>query len=355
MWKKIGRIIRENNSIRELALLFAGALASILGGFLIQSPIFDNRTGVLITLIIFLIVYGTGIISKIFHRYYLRRRKSNLKIGILNDMNWDPKNKETSTWTDVSPLEWKKEIEETAKNLGVQIEVTLIDNNDNFDPYTAIFNPYGGVYPESDLKDFITLNKILNYVREDGLFVNVADIPGYWAYNSTLERRLDATPQIYGTYTSSDNRVNFIPARPFELTPLMKELGLRVYNTEAEQFKSIFNWGRFEFERKFKEFIGSEISEFRVHRVAVVEKNVESIIKPKESRFYEKEKVTPFLLVKYGEGRFLISLVFESAEEHKTNKEEIKKTIVKLAIGFIKSKNKKAKEARVWITPLASF
>ena len=73
---------------------------------------------------------------------------------------------------------------------------------------------------------FLRLRK-LNYVREGGVFANVADIPSYWAYNPDLHRKLDTTTAIYGTLQTPTGTQIF-STRPFELTPLAKKLGLRV-------------------------------------------------------------------------------------------------------------------------------
>jgi hypothetical protein len=40
------------------------------------------------------------------------------------------------------------------------------------------------------------LDEIFNYVKEGGIFLNISDIPGYWAYNKLLERRLDDERQL---------------------------------------------------------------------------------------------------------------------------------------------------------------
>jgi len=171
------------NIWKSLALLFAGALASVIGGLLIRPPFPNKYLYILCATVVILILYGSGAISKLWHSYNLRKRRGNKliapKVGILIDMGWDPKNKEIYSWIDISPEGWMKEIERRAKKNKVKIKVELIDVGKNFDPYITILNPYGGVYPEGDVKNFETMNKILNYVNEGGLFVNVADILGY--------------------------------------------------------------------------------------------------------------------------------------------------------------------------------
>jgi hypothetical protein len=318
------------NTLKSLALLFAGALASVIGGLIIWSPLPNKYLYILCTIVVILILYGSGAISKMWHSYNLWKRMGNKlaarKVGILSDMGWEIKNKETYTWTDISPGEWKEAIEKQAKENKVKIKVELIDVGKNFDPYIAILNPYGGVYPERDVKNFKTLNKMLNYVNERGLLVNVADIPGYWAYNPLLKRRLDATPPIYGIDRAPDGRISIIPVRPFELTPFMEKLGLRVLNTENTE---LCKW-IVEFEDEFDR-ITEDTGEIEVHRVVVVERNVQAIMKPK---VISQRDVTPLFFVNYGDGKVLISLVFLDREYPRND--EMKEILAKVVIKLIR-------------------
>lgn len=318
------------NTLKSLALLFAGALASVIGGLIIWSPLPNKYLYILCTIVVILILYGSGAISKMWHSYNLWKRMGNKlaarKVGILSDMGWEIKNKESYTWTDISPGEWKEAIEKQAKENKVKIKVELIDVGKNFDPYIAILNPYGGVYPERDVKNFKTLNKMLNYVNERGLLVNVADIPGYWAYNPLLKRRLDATPPSYGIDRAPDGRISIIPVRPFELTPFMEKLGLRVLNTENTE---LYKW-IVEFEDEFDR-ITEDTGEIEVHRVVVVERNVQAIMKPK---VISQGDVTPLFFVNYGDGKVLISLVFLDREYPRND--EMKEILAKVVIKLIR-------------------
>lgn len=318
--------------LRSLTLLFAGALASVLGGLLFQSTVIDIRIWILVAMVIVLILYGSGSISKMWHNFNLWKRRGNTliapKVGIFNDMRWDLEDNEIRTYVDISPEERKKNIERCAKENKIKIRVKLIDVKKNFDSYTVILNPYGGVYPEHNFKNFETMNKILNYVNEGGIFVNIADIPCYWAYNPLLKRKLDTTPAFYGTVNKNGQMI-IMPIRTFERTPLMENLGLKIISTENHP---LFNWN-VELEEKFK-MISQDIGEINVHRVAIVERNVEPIIKPR--RLNQENKITPFFLVNYGNGKFLISLLFEN----NTDNRKIKKVIPKVIIKLIKKKIK---------------
>lgn len=303
---------------KDLAILFAGALASVIGGILFKPPVPYNYILGLGAIVVILILYGSDAISKIYHNYNLSVRKGNRfmapKVGILNDMPWDLENSDIYTWTDVSPTEWKKEIESQANENKVKIDVKMIDAKKNFDPFIVVINPYGGVYPEYDLKNSATLNKIFSYVKEGGIFVNVADIPGYWAYHPLLNRKLETPSPIYDINRTSGGKISIIPVKPFELTPFMEKLGLKVFGIETqenkknESFIEPLNWDVEFIDTKNK--IIEKLDELKVHRVVIVERNVEPIIKPKR---IEQKDMTPFFFVRYGdEGKFLISLVFEN-------------------------------------------
>jgi len=192
-----------------------------------------------------------------------------------------------------------------------------------FDAYFAVLNPYGGIYPESDVTAFTTLNKILTYVSEKGLFVNVADIPGYWVYNQLLKRKLDATRPLYGIERTSEG-ISIIPVRPFELTPFMEKLRLRVINAESTEF---FNWNA-EMEGKF-EGLMKGIAEIKVHRAVICERNVQEIIKHRSNG---QLALTPLFFAPYGDGNVLISLVVleQQYPQNRIMKELLAKIIVEL-------------------------
>lgn len=239
-------------------------------------------------------------------------------------MGWDQNNQEIAVWADISPQEWKNEIEKQAAENKIKIKVELINVKKRFDAYFAVLNPYGGVYPESDVPASTTLSKILTYVSERGLFVNVADIPGYWAYNQLLKRKLDATRPLYGIERTPEGRISIIPVRPFELTPFMEKLGLRVINAEGTEF---FNWNA-EVEGKFKGLMKG-IAEIKVHRAVICEKNVQQIIKHRSNG---QLALTPLFFAPYGGGNFLISLVVldQQYPQNRIMKELLAKIIVEL-------------------------
>ena len=177
--------------------------------------------------------------------------------------------------------------------MAVGIEVELLKTTNTFDHYSAIINPYGGAYPEVDLGRLRTLVKILRYVREGSLFVNVADIPTYWAFSPLLNRKIDNTPST-DIPINRDGNIEVIPFRPFGRTPLMRELGLEGINTENGKIQ-----------QRFDSIWPSEHSTFNAARAVFIEKNVESCV-PVVT--VGNREASSMVRVKYGDGHVLLSL-----------------------------------------------
>ena len=327
---------------KYLALVIGGALFGIIAGILVTGVSSNQETSTDLCKLIGLIILAFCLIAcgqsdySIWHTINIKRRKHFLKIGILNDI---PQNKKEG-WahTNVCQKQWKDEIERQIKkdkrrldfiyNPCNRINVKLIEVKDNFDSYTAIINPYGGVYPERNLENHETLNKVLDYVAGGGLFINVADIPSYFAYNEKLKRRLEITPPAM--WREDEKRGLIVPVKPFDRTPLLEKAGLRAYRVNT-------TWD-IEFEDKYKDFLGLGINGTKVCRVGVVEKNVKPVVKVKPGK-KEGEKVTPLFFVEYGEGEFLFSLFWIGVKEQEESiKEKLVTALAKLIVHATQSK-----------------
>ena len=324
---------------KYLALVIGGALFGVLTADLVNLVSPNQETSIdpcvlvgLLFLAMFLIGYGQCDYS-IWHEINIKKRKRFLKIGILNDI---PQNeKEGWVHTNVCQKQWKDEIKKQIKKNKRWLDfiynqfngkIKLIEVKDNFDSYTAIINPYGGVYPERNLENHETLNKVLDYVAGGGLFINVADIPSYFAYNEKLKRRLEITPPAM--WREDEKRGLIVPVKPFDRTPLLEKAGLRAYRVK--------NTWDIEFEDKYKDFLGLGINGTKVCRVGVVEKNVKPVVK-KEER--DGEELTPLFFVKYGEGEFLFSLFWIGVKEQEESiKEKLVTALAKLIVHATQSK-----------------
>lgn len=261
------------------------------------------------------------------HRRQTETRWNKPKIGILNDMKWDLNNTQISAWTDISPEEWRKLFKSSAN-----FDVEFATVKDSFDRFVAVLNPYGGVYPEIDLKSFSTMKDILDFVKEGGLFINIADIPGYWAYDQKLKRKLDSTAPFYQI---QNNQI--IPLRPFALTPFMKELGLNVFNISNPPVQQNFGL--------FSNKSANVVSE----RVAIIEANMQSLI---PTNPLGNRDTSAFFEVKYGEGDFIFSLIWLTHNLHTPQaKTIVRDAIIKATIDNLEQKI--ALHKRPWYKRLA--
>ena len=266
--------------MEKTGLIIFGSLLSLLATIWVQSQNNSIEPFIFYTIIIFAIVslsVGTGlhrIIYVNFNKFY-RWKKPTLNIALLNDMGWDDNFDNYTSWTECSPIFWKKLIEKTAKENKLKIKISLIESNKDFSRFVAIVNPYGGVYPERDTNSLLTISRIFNYVERGGLFVNVADIPGYYVFDPKLKIRHDAGPRIYGQ-SGGDPKIYF------DEIPFVKKLRLSIKGTDASP------------------------EGYNIKRIALVRNGLENIF-----NIYAKDKgisVSSLFAVNYGQGKFLISL-----------------------------------------------
>jgi hypothetical protein len=168
------------------------------------------------------------------------------------------------------------------------------------------------------LKDFSTLDKILDYVREGGLFVNVADIPSYWAYDPYLRRKIDAGQPVF-QYVQGGPQV----LHPFEAVPLPKALGLRIMGSDPGPRWTL----------TFDTYSGS--SNMTFNRAATIERNVKTHVGVID--LTNQGYITPLFSSYYGEGVFLISLAWMEDNPGRSG-EVLTKTIAGLAVGEVLAK-----------------
>ncbi|XHH09905.1 MAG: hypothetical protein ACFCUE_04560 [Candidatus Bathyarchaeia archaeon] len=289
--------------------------------FIFQSSSLDNLAFLFLGVLIFLSIIVTNWVSFSKHRFLLSWRWLSWLwkrpiVGILNDMGYDLNNNpDISVWTNVPPTVWA----ELIKKAGLNVKFINVAND--FDEFSAILNPYGSVYPELDLRTFSSKRKILDFVAEGGIFVNVADIPTFYAYNPKLKRRIETTkPKL----TVIDGHVKSL--RLFSLTPLLDELGLSILNIE-------------QIPQDFKKYSKEEKTNVITERVAIVDSDsIRSFI---PTATLEINAITSFFSVSYSEGDFIFSLPFLSHERNKDMVDTIKKAIVTEMVEKIKTKTKK--------------
>lgn len=288
---------------QDVALLVAGALISTLAGRYLLGARADALVIPVIVVSLLLILLGSGLLPRFvpaFNRWRgAGRWPFHPSVGILFDMGWNPNNQETYTWTDVSPEEWRDLVQAYLRERHKNARIEFITRDSAFERFTIIINPYGGVYPESDLENYKVLRKVMDYVARGGMFANIADVPGYWAYNEVLRRRIEVTPPVYTSVPVPGGSV-IQTIRPYALTPFPQRLGLRILGVEGTPLAT---W-------QVRVPGQGHPQQVTVHRVAVVESKVRSVVNTQPLHVgTAQEEVSPVLRVEFGQGQFLLCLI----------------------------------------------
>jgi hypothetical protein len=170
------------------------------------------------------------------------------------------------------------------------------------------------------------LDNITEYVKEGGLFVSVADIPCFYAFNKNLGRKLDTITPVFVAAPVYDG-VRLQMVRPFTQAPLPKLLGL--------QIPDLGNGIR----ANLQDVLGRSVT-ITCKRVAIVEKNVENCFTSIMLQTDGGEKgVTPLFYARYGEGDFLISLFWINGQPHgQTEKVAMRDAICKVLVDKLKER-----------------
>lgn len=255
--------------IKEIAFIIAGALIGI--AFIPFEKEISNYFAWFVYFILFLILLGLGFFDWVKFAWIILNRKINKrrkKVCIYAPYEID---QETSSWINVSLRQIQNAIESE------KIKVTTTKNEKNILRFPLVINPYGGVYPEKDLSTLASLDFIFKYVREGGVYVNIADIPFYYAFDSSLSRRVDTTP-LAG---------DFSQVRSFLQTILTKKLHCFVWGlTSGEDFNN------------------------GIHRIISLSSNSKNLFR-KEIAIDEIEagSYSPILAIPYGKGYFIFSTI----------------------------------------------
>jgi hypothetical protein len=323
------------NNIRPVYMLIAGALISAAISLVVQNSAVVGLYTALFIIAAILIIFGSGYNVRWRYSYNLHSRKRHLRIGILNDIDWPP-DKRITTWTNVSPSDWQDALIKESEKKGLKTRVKLIRISDNFDGYTAILNPYGGAYPEKDLLNRPTLEKIFKYVQRQGLFVNVSDIPGYWVYSALVNKLTETTEPIWRpavfTLPTGEKVEKLYPFRPFYEIPWMRRLGLNITDANRKYEKGVdLNF--------INEHISSELRDVKgvktLRLVSSTEPNVRSVMKPiADDQF---GNLTAMFYASYDEGEFLISLPHLSSWQGTSVTNSLKETIVNIVLARLSS------------------
>lgn len=174
--------------IRAVSLLVAGSLIS-----LVVKPIESGLVSQWkLILVLFLLLVALGInvdkwIAEAYTQIIYRFNKKRRRIGVFSPYEINEKN---SSWVNVS----LKQLFNTLRS--AKVKFSQVASTGWIFEYPVIVNPYGGVYSEKNASTLESLNSIFDYVRKGGVYLNIADIPFYYAYDEDLQRRVDTTPLI---------------------------------------------------------------------------------------------------------------------------------------------------------------
>jgi hypothetical protein len=171
---------------KEFSFLLAGTLLAFL--FPSYQSSFENNILLFVVILMLLILFGMGIfdgLPSLFHRLIRNINRHLKKIGVFAPYDIDSDN---SSWVNVSLRQLNQKL------LLSKINFKVFNKEISFRDYPVVVNPYGGVYPEKNLSTLTSFKHIIKYVRSGGIYVNISDIPFYYAYDINLDRRIDTTP-----------------------------------------------------------------------------------------------------------------------------------------------------------------
>jgi len=138
--------------------------------------------------------------TDLLRRYSIHKiTPSALNIGILDGFasNRSTENPCVLAFTNVSPTVWGELLRSE------QTEISSISATEINSSFDAILNPFGETYPEEDFALKTTYQRILKYIRNGGLFVNVAGFPFfyYWDHKEGRNEAIATSRYFYNQVT----------------------------------------------------------------------------------------------------------------------------------------------------------
>lgn len=299
----------KRNLLQTLAVLLGGSLLGVVSADIAgMLPTHCGRTVTFALVASLLILWGSDAIavSIEFARRYIRDKGLRKPlIGILTGLDGKAENSIQGAWTDIPASQWEEEIRKVSGTRHSAVRIQLIPVTRVNDSFTAIVNPFGGTYPESSFDGYPVYKKLLTFVRRGGMFVNVADLPTYFAHNPLLGRNIDRTPAAY-TFSGT-------PLRFFNRVPLLEEIAVETWNCEGLGPPQL----TCRLDSRFAS-CGPPKVQITATRLAIVpdHENFQPILGPET---LDNKKVSPMWICKYGNGRILASLSF-LADPHTANR-----------------------------------
>lgn len=175
------------SAFKQSLLVIAG---SIIGVFAVdyQNTLLSHWR-IIILVVLILIFVGSGLLDSLGIVFISVSRKINTKLkryALLAP--YEIADGQTSSWVNLLISDICTVYNEE------KIRILKIKSTKSLLKYPIVINPYGGSYPEENFDKLESFNLILDFVRRGGVFVNIADIPFYYAYSEIHERNIDTTP-----------------------------------------------------------------------------------------------------------------------------------------------------------------
>ncbi len=331
------------------AALIASVLVLLIDLYRLQAYQRNLVSFLAIAGILFL-AHGTGFLQEKVISPILRTwRKRFPVIAIISDLPWSSEKRTFAwAWSEMTAEQWKVKLVEEARRQKIKTKVSLIKVNKTrvrffIERYNVIINPYGSVYPETNIKGLSVWNTISSYVLNGGVMVNLADIPFYYAYDESKEISYELIkPTDHFIPTEYEQVGNVLklrsgtlrPISTFSNTPFLSETHVQVFNTEQGNAPMTCV---LELKEKEHAINVDKIEDVAVNRAFLVREangdtgssNIRSIV---EEIRIGSQSLTPLCYIYFGNGHFLISLLFL---EYAAQPHNVKTMVTKLMASLI--------------------
>jgi hypothetical protein len=216
----------------------AGAIAFILPFFINMAfrgfldPVsIASFIGVVFTLLVLIASSERGTTS-LLRRWRKKKFMTPVNVGILSGYLTpeEKTNIPNSPYSDFTPEQWFNAISNHK-----EFNVDWVSASEISRKFDIIINPFGEEYPEINKPNLLTLRKIVQYVKNGGIFVNVAGLAFYYLWDGKEE---DLSGPLLETYQLNPKnlileRKVFLRASHLLDSSLHKYFGLRTTMFDA--------------------------------------------------------------------------------------------------------------------------
>ena len=240
---------------------------------------------------------------------------SPIKIGILDGYLDTLKTGKTPTqpFTQYSPQDWFNELSSIEG-----FDVNWIVATEISDQFDIILNPFGEVYPEIDKPNLSTLHQIRKFVEDGGIFVNVAGLAFYYAWDGQKE---DLSGPLYQTYKVTRlpgilSRVVLPKASHLRDCSLYKFFGIRTTFFDAtilsvteitdNFFEGLANIGGFDKVKEFRSTYRSDKKESILIPILKASHKITVSVEKLKTKYIDFD-CYPISAVNYGKGYLLLN------------------------------------------------